>query len=174
MLQIKGIPVANGVEKEDTPAAGVEPNNGAVLVKEGVEVDKELKSDAWGEADDANKEDMGADVTGVANREDDGVEAAGVLKSVDPLPEEEKPAAVWGVADVPGAAELANKPATWVDGCGFAGKCCVGWTLRAAASCLAVSLLSASRKGSFIWPLRRWSARYANFMDSMYWWMLST
>lgn len=176
MFQIKETPVANGVAKEDTPAAGVEPNNGAVLVKEGVEVDKEPKSEVWGEAADPNKEDTGADVTGVEKREDDGVEAAGVLKSVDPLPDgaEEKPAAVWGAADVPAAAVLANKPATWVDGCGFAGKCCVGWTLRAAASCLAVSLLSASRKGSFIWPRRRWSARYAVFMDSMYWCMLST
>lgn len=84
----KKIPVANGVAKEDAPAVGVEPNNGAVLVKEGAEVENELKSDTWGEAtDDANKEDTGADVTGVENREDDGVEADGVLKSEDPLPD---------------------------------------------------------------------------------------
>lgn len=42
----KKIPVANGVEKEGTPAEGVEPNNGAGLVKEGAEVEKELKSEA--------------------------------------------------------------------------------------------------------------------------------
>lgn len=80
-------PVANGVAKEDTPTVGVEPNNGAVLVKEGAEVENELKSDTCGEVtDDANK-DTGADVTGVENREDDSVEAEGVLKSEDPLPD---------------------------------------------------------------------------------------
>lgn len=140
----------------------------APLNKEGVDAepsndaDDELKSEAWGEApDDPNKEDTGAEDVGVAKREDDEKEedatVEGVLKRENPLPEEADAGAAdaCGTMDAPGVAELANNPATWVEGCEFAGKFKVGCTLLAAASCFAVSRRSASRNGSFTSPRRR-------------------
>ena len=136
------------------PKAGV-----ALPSTEGVEVelnkdadDKPIK-DAWGVAeDDPNREDTGAEEDGVVNRED----IIGVL-SENPLPDVAAVVAadVCGKDDAPGVPELADNPATCVDGCEFEGKCKVGCTLLAAASCLAVSRRSASRKGSFPSPRRR-------------------
>lgn len=104
-------PVANGVENDEAPVAGAEPNNGAVF-NVGVEAGNEPKSDGWGEApDDPNKEDAGADVVGVENSDDAAVAADGVAKSVEPPPDEAAPD-VGGAVEVPGVAELVNKPAT--------------------------------------------------------------
>lgn len=162
-------PEANGVENSELPGVVLEPKAGAALPnKEGVEADankdddEDPKSDVWGVApDDPNREDTGAEVVGVANREDGTEEGAevGVPKR---LPEEANVVAAdvcWAVDDAPRVPELVSNPATCVDGCEFAGKCKVGCTLLAAASCLAVSRRSASRNGSFPSPRRRWSAR---------------
>lgn len=110
-----------------------------------------------------NKEEVGAAEAGVAKREDEGAEA-GVLRNEKPAPEE-------GFGVVCGVAELVINPATWLEVCVLvaAGRCRVGWTLLAAASCFAVSLRSASRNGSLYSPLRLWSARYAVLIDSMCW-----
>ena len=91
--------------------------------------------------------------------EEDATE--GVLKRERAFPEDGCAGAVdvWGAVDAEEVAELANKPAPCVEGCEFAGKCKVGCTLLAAASFLALSRRSASRKGSFPSPRRRWSTR---------------
>lgn len=133
----------------------MDPKDGAVLPnKEGVEAANKDAEDIWGEAPDPNNEDAEAEAAGVANREDDA-EAAGVedsvLKSDSPPPED---ADVCGAADAPGVAVFVSNP-TCVDGCEFTGKCKVGCTLLAAASCFAVSRRSASRNGSLQYPRRR-------------------
>lgn len=102
-------------------------------------------------------------VVGVEKRlEVDGAEA-GVLKAAKALEEfvaeGSKDCCGWLVA----GAE------TCVVGCTGAGKCSVGWTLLAAASSLAASLLFASRNGSFALPRRRWPCRYSVFMVATYW-----
>lgn len=163
-IQNKKVPEANGVENREPPAEVVEPkaDGGALLGN------KEVEAEPSAGADDAlpNKVDPVAAVCGVANKEDDMEEDGaeeGVLKRDIPLPEEADAsvvaADVCGAVDAPGVAELANKPATCVEGCELAGKCKVGCTRLAAASCFAVSRRSASRNGSFPSPRRRWSAR---------------
>lgn len=123
--------------------------------------------------DGPNKDVVGAVEDGVAKIEDEGPEA-GVLRNEKPAPEEgfDVGTDVCGGFEAPGVAELAINPVTCVEGCVLvveAGRCRVGWTLLAAASCFAVSLRSASRNGSWHSPLRRWSARYDVLIDSIYW-----
>lgn len=157
-VETERLPVAKGVAKVETPEEGVEANKDAEPPREGIEADRAPKSDDCGEApDDPNKE-IGAEVAGVENREADDVAAAGADKKEKLLPEEADGAAGAAASvavDAPGIAELEKSPATWVAGCGSAGKCRVGCTLLAAASCLAVSRRSASRNGSFPSPRRR-------------------
>lgn len=139
------------------PNAGVwaEPNKDGVDPK-GVEI--------WGEIVFPNKENVEAEADGVENIEEEGTAAAGaddagVLKNENPLPNEEadNPTEDCGAPEVAAVAELENKPATCVDG--WAGMFNVGWILLAAASSLAVSRRSASRKGSWASPRRLWSTR---------------
>lgn len=78
-------------------------------------MDKDPKSELWGEAPDVpNKEETGADIVGVVNREEDEAATDGVANSEDPLPAEAEETAddVCGVPDTPGAAELEINPAT--------------------------------------------------------------
>lgn len=106
-------------------------------------------------------------LTGVATREDEGAEAG--VSGNKPAPDLGKAAGVCGAFEDPGVAELLINPVTCVLVLVATGRWRVGWTLLAAASCFAVSLRSASRNGSLHSPLRRWSARYAVLIDSMYW-----
>lgn len=146
---------------------GTEPN---------VEAEEDPKSDVCaGVMDGPNKDGAGAAEGGVAKKEDEGAEV-GVLRNEKPAPEEgfDVGTAADGCEafEAPGVAELAINPATCVEGCVLvveAGRCRVGWTLLAAASCFAVSLRSASRNGSWHSPLRRWSARYDVLIVSIYW-----
>lgn len=123
------------------------------------------KGDDCGEAVVPNNDTGAAEVAGVEKRDGVVVGADGVEKI---LPVEADTAAGGVAVETAGAAKLATALLIGAAACGTAGKCKVGCTLRAAASCLAVSRRSASRKGSFPSPRRRWSARYAVFMDSMY------
>jgi hypothetical protein len=97
----------------------------------------------------------GAGVTGVEKRFDEDGAEAGVVKAEKALDEVtlegKEDCCDWLVA-VAGAAVC-------VVGCAGAGRCKVGWTLLAAASSLAASLLFASRNGSFPLPIRRCSLR---------------
>lgn len=80
-------------------------------------------------------EDVEVTTEGVKNQDDD-VAGNGVIKGPNPLVATEADAD--GRADVAGAAELA---AAWVEGCELAGRCIVGYTLRATATRLVVSLV---------------------------------
>lgn len=157
------IPDANGVEKSDAPADVVDPKDGTVLPnKDRVDAANKDDDDICGDTPDPNNEEGEAEVAGVANREDDIEEAGaedGVLKRESPPPEEaDITADVCGATNAP-VAVFVSDPPTCADGCEFTGKCKVGCTLLAAASCLAVSRRSASRNGSLPSPRRRWSAR---------------
>lgn len=146
--------VKDGVLVPTCDGVWAEPNRDIEAVPNGVD---------WGVKVEEPKTDKdGVDAVGVEKRNEE-VEAAaaedGVLNIEKPDVEAVELPGCWGILDIV-VAELANKPAPWVDGCaGTAGKCKVGWTLLAAASCLAVARLSASRKGSFPSPQRRWLAR---------------
>lgn len=135
----------------------MDPKDGTVLPnKEGVEAaNKDDDDDICGDTPDPKGKEAEAEVAGVANREDDIEEAGvedGVLKRENPPPEEaDVTADVCGATDAPVAVFVSN-PATCADGCEFTGKCKVGCTLLAAASCLAVSRRSASRNGSLPSP----------------------
>lgn len=160
-------PPPNGVENSEVPAiAGVEGKDGVIVPNpDGAGVDPTV-----GVEDVPNGVDSWADpvvpkrlvvrlvvgvekrlgVVGVEKRlEVDGAEA-GKLKAATVLEEVaaagSKDCCGWLVVD----AEVC------VVGCTGAGKCNVGWTLLAAASCLAASLLFASRNGSLALPRRRW------------------
>lgn len=183
MRKIEHIPAADrGVEKSELPAAGVDPTAG-VLVANPEEAWLEPKRDAgvpndvdWGEKpEEPNKFDAGADTVGVEKRKEEDAAGAedGVLNNESPLLEDAADGTMDGcIVLIAGATELLKAPLV---GCEEpVGKCNVGWTLLAAASRLAVSLLLASRNGSFASPPHRWSARYAFFIDSTYWWRLST
>lgn len=84
-----------------------------------------------------------------------GITEGGVLRVAQALGE----VATVGNEDCCGWLAITGTVASAVGRTG-GGTCNVGWTLLAAASCLAVSLLSASKKGSLQLPLCLRSLRY--------------
>lgn len=151
-------PPPNGVENSEVPVkAGVEGKDGVIPPNpDGVGVDPSVGVedvpngvDSWADPVVPKRLVVRLEVVGVEKRlEVDGAEA-GMLKAAKALeevpPEGSKDCCGWLVAGA----------AVCVAGCAGAGKCNVGWTLLAAASCLAASLLLASRNGSFALPRRR-------------------
>lgn len=134
------------------PGAGVDDNVGVEAVPNGVV--------NW---DDPPKRlPDGAGVVEVAKRLDEDGAEAGVVRVEKALEE----VAAEGKEDCCGW--LVAGAAICAMGCAGAGKCSVGWTLLAAASCLAASRLFASRNGSLPLPMRRCSLRYSVFIDSTY------
>lgn len=151
-------PPPNGVENSDVPAiAGVEGKDGVILPNpDGAGVDpivgvEDVPNgvDSWADPVVPKRLVVRLGVVGVEKRlEVDGAEA-GMLKAAKALEE----VAADGSKDCCGWLVIGAD--ICVVGCTGAGKCNVGWTLLAAASCLAVSLLFASRNGSLALPRRR-------------------